>query len=171
MLSCLQGPDAGGNTVFASTDVAYRRLSPIMQELVDKLRAVHSSSKIIGYTRLAGDLVRKDPVDTVHPIVRVHPVTGEKCLFVNAEFITKIVGLKESEQKVILEFLMQHMIMGHDKPGASQLDSESIVMFDNHCTLHTAVVDYVNDGGTVELRHLFRLAAMAEKPIPVTQGK
>ncbi|KAI1098420.1 alpha-ketoglutarate-dependent taurine dioxygenase [Jackrogersella minutella] len=169
MLGFLQGPDNGGDTVFASTDTAYKLLSPIMQELVDNLQAVHTSSKMINHTRLAGGLVRKDSVDTVHPIVRVHPVTGEKCLFVNAEFISKIIGLKETEQKMLLEFLMQHIIMGHDFQARISWAPRSIVIFDNRSTCHTAVVDYVDDGENSTVRHLFRLAAMAEKPIPVSR--
>ncbi|KAI0116247.1 alpha-ketoglutarate-dependent taurine dioxygenase [Hypoxylon sp. NC0597] len=169
MLGFLQGPDNGGDTVFASTDTAYKRLSPIMQDLVDNLQAVHTSSKMINHTRLAGGLVRKDPVDTVHPVVRVHPVTGEKCLFVNAEFISKIIGLKETEQKMLLEFLMQHIITGHDFQARVSWAPRSIVIFDNRSTCHTAVVDYVDDGESSKVRHLFRLAAMAEKPIPVSK--
>ncbi|KAI1413396.1 hypothetical protein F5Y13DRAFT_161213 [Hypoxylon sp. FL1857] len=169
MLGFLQGPDNGGDTVFASTDTAYKRLSPTIQKLVDSLQAVHTSSNMINHTRLAGGLVRKDPVDTVHPLVRLHPVTGEKCLFVNAEFISKIVGLKETEQKMLLEFLMQHIITGHDFQARVSWAPRSIVIFDNRSTCHTAVVDYVDDGENSTVRHLFRLAAMAEKPIPVSQ--
>ncbi|RYP61291.1 hypothetical protein DL769_007772 [Monosporascus sp. CRB-8-3] len=107
MLGCLQGPDVGGNTVFASTDVAYSR---------------------------------------------------------------RPLGLKESEQGVLLEFLMQYMVMGHDFQAQVSWAPRSIVMFDNCCTLHTAVVEYINDDDTVKLRRLVRLAVIAEKLIPVTQG-
>ncbi|RYP34231.1 hypothetical protein DL767_004354 [Monosporascus sp. MG133] len=89
--------------------------------------------------------------------------------FREAWALMTVVGLKESEQKVLLEFLMQHMIMGHDFQARVSWTPRSILIFDNRCTLHTAVVDYVNDDDTVKLRHLFRLAAMAEKPIPVAQ--
>ncbi|KAI1504036.1 alpha-ketoglutarate-dependent taurine dioxygenase [Biscogniauxia marginata] len=170
MLGYLQGPDVGGDTVFASTDVAYRRLSPTIQALVDKLDAVHTSAKMIDHTRLAGGLVRKDAIDTIHPIVRIHLVTGEKCLFLNAEFVTRIVGLKEAETEMLLEFLMQHLVNGHDFQARISWAPRSVVMFDNRSTIHTAVVDYVNDDESVKLRHLFRLAAMAEKPIPVPRN-
>ena len=90
---------------------------------------------MINHARLTGGLVRKDPVDTIHPLVRVHPVTGEKCLFLNGEFLTKIPGLKESEQKWLLEFLIQHIVSGHDFQARVRWQPRTIVIFDNRCTL------------------------------------
>jgi len=89
---------------------------------------------MIAHVRLVGGLVRKDPVDTVHPLVRVHPVTGEKCLFINGEFTTKIQGLKEAETKVLLDFLLQHIIMGHDFQARVRWQPKTIVIFDNRST-------------------------------------
>lgn len=99
----------------------------------------HSSSKMIQHTRMTGGLVRKDPVDTTHPLVRVHPVTGEKCLFVNAEFVTKIQGLKEPEQRWLIDFLMQHIITGHDFQARVRWQPKSIVIFDNRATTRMLV--------------------------------
>ena len=92
---------------------------------------------MINHARLTGSLVRKEAVDTVHPLVRVHPVTGEKCLFVNGEFITKIPGLKEPEQRWLLDFLMQHIITGHDFQARVRWQPRTIVIFDNRCTTRT----------------------------------
>lgn len=166
MLGLLQGPEVGGDTVFAATDAAYKRLSPTLRSFLDNLSAVHSSSKMIAHVRLVGGLVRKDPVDTVHPLVRVHPVTGEKCLFINGEFTTKIQGLKEAETKVLLDFLLQHIIMGHDFQARVRWQPKTIVIFDNRSTLHSAIVDYIDEEHGAKPRHIFRLCAMAEKPIP-----
>ncbi|RJE26859.1 Alpha-ketoglutarate-dependent taurine dioxygenase [Aspergillus sclerotialis] len=167
MLGLLEGPEVGGDTVFASTEMAYKRLSPTFQAFLDGLTAVHSSQKMINHARLTGSLVRKDPVDTVHPLVRVHPVTGEKCLFLNGEFLTRIQGLKDSEQKWLLDFLMQHIVSGHDFQARVRWQPKTIVIFDNRCTLHSAIVDYLDDDYGAKLRHIFRLVALAEKPIPV----
>ena len=134
MLGLLQGPEVGGDTVFAATDMAYKRLSPTLRSFLDTLKVRHSSAKMINHTRLVGGLVRKDPVDTIHPLVRVHPVTGEKCLFLNAEFVTKIEGMKEVEQKWLIDFLMNHVITGHDFQARVRWQPRSIVMFDNRCT-------------------------------------
>ncbi|KAE9965847.1 hypothetical protein BLS_007359 [Venturia inaequalis] len=167
MLGLLQGPDVGGDTVFAATDAAYKRLSPTFCSLLDRLQARHSSSKMIAHARALGGLVRKDPVDTIHPLVRIHPVTGEKCIFVNGEFITGIPGLKEAEAKLILDFVLQHMMTGHDFQARVRWSPRTIVMFDNRSTIHSAVVDYIDNVHGAKPRHIFRLCAMAEKPIAV----
>jgi sulfonate dioxygenase len=142
---------------------------------------------MINHARLTGGLVRKDPVETVHPLVRVHPVTGEKCLFINGEFITKIQGLKEPEFRVLQDFLMQHMITGHDFQARVRWQPRTIVMFDNRSTMRksiigtntgfsdrrliirsdSAVVDYLDNENGAKPRHIFRLCALGEKPVPV----
>ncbi|KAK3311930.1 alpha-ketoglutarate-dependent taurine dioxygenase [Apodospora peruviana] len=167
MLGLLQGPEVGGDTVFTATDAAYKRLSPAIQSLLDKLEAVHTSSKMINHVKAVGGLVRKDPVDNVHPLVRVHPVTGEKCIFVNGEFISRIVGLKESEEKMLMDFLLNHLMTGHDFQARVKWQPKSIVLFDNRSLIHSAIVDYIDEDRGARPRHIFRLCAMAEKPIPV----
>ncbi|KAF9895070.1 hypothetical protein FE257_004699 [Aspergillus nanangensis] len=167
MLGLLEGPEVGGDTVFAATDMAYKRLSPTLRSWLDTLRVTHSSAKMINHARSTASPVRKDAVDTVHPLVRVHPVTGEKCLFINGEFITKINGLKEPEQKWLMDFLMQHIVSGHDFQARVRWQPKTIVIFDNRCTLHSAIVDYLDDDYGAKLRHIFRLIALGEKPIPV----
>ncbi|KAJ5864187.1 Taurine catabolism dioxygenase TauD/TfdA [Penicillium soppii] len=171
MLGLLQGPEVGGDTVFAATDMAYKRLSPAVTSFLDGLKVTHTSRKMINHSRLTGGLVRKDPVDTVHPLIRVHPVTGQKCIFLNGEFITKINGLKDSETKWVLEFLMNHLVTGHDFQARVRWQPRTIVMFDNRSTMHSAIVDYLNDDGSAKPRHIFRLIALAEKPIPVYEDE
>jgi hypothetical protein len=90
---------------------------------------------MINHALLSGGLVRKGPVETVHPLVRVHPVTGEKCLFINGEFITNIQGLKEPEFRLMTDFLMQHMVAGHDFQARIKWQPRTIVMFDNRSTM------------------------------------
>ncbi|KAJ7162832.1 TauD-domain-containing protein [Mycena filopes] len=167
MLGLLDGPKVGGDTVFASTEAGYQRLSPAVQKFLDGIKVQHSSANMINHTRLVGGLVRKDPVTTIHPLVRVHPITGNRSLFINGEFITGAVGLKDIEWKAISDFLLQHLIGSHDIQARVHWSPRTIVMFDNRSTIHTAVVDYVDDEYGAQPRHIFRLAAMAEKPIPV----
>ncbi|KAJ7908080.1 hypothetical protein B0H13DRAFT_2331746 [Mycena leptocephala] len=104
---------------------------------------------------------------TVHPLVRIHPITGARCIFINGEFVTGAVGLKDAEWKPISEFLLQHLIGSHDIQARVHWSPRTIVMFDNRSTIHTPVIDYVEDSEVPQPRHIFRLAAMAEKPIPV----
>lgn len=139
---------------------------------------------MINHTRLTGGLVRKDPVDTVHPLVRLHPVTGEKCLFFNGEFITRIEGMKVPEQKWLLDFLMNHVATGHDFQARVRWQPKTIVIFDNRSTIRmfpslisfqiaqannvkdSAIVDYLDDDNSAQLRHIFRLCALGERPMP-----
>ncbi|KAJ6555029.1 TauD-domain-containing protein [Mycena vulgaris] len=170
MLGLLDGPKVGGDTVFAATDEAYQRLSPAMQTFLNGIKVKHSSANMINHTRLAGGLVRKDPVTSIHPLVRVHPITGARCIFINGEFITGAVGLKDVEWQAISNFLLQHLIGSHDIQARVHWSPRTIVMFDNRSTIHTAVVDYVDDVHGAQPRHIFRLASMAEKPIPVSEA-
>ena len=163
-----------------------RRLSPNFQKMIDGLKAVHTSKKMIDHVRSVGGFVRRDPVTSIHPVVRVHPVTGRKSLWINSEFVTGIQGLKEAESDLMLKFLIDHIVMGHDFQARVQWKRHSVVMFDGRNTLRklslhcrclkevvflisgadTATVDY--DSGK-QARHIFRLASMTEKPIPAQE--
>lgn len=87
-LYILDGPVAGGDTLFCNMAVAYRRLSPEFQKRLHGLQAVHSGHEQAEAALARGSIVRRDPVSNVHPIVRTHPVTGEKALFVNPQFVS-----------------------------------------------------------------------------------
>jgi sulfonate dioxygenase len=78
-------PSVGGDTLFASTVEAYNRLSPLFKERLHGLKAVHSAFEQANGSRSRGGIVRREPITTEHPIVRTHPVTGEKALFVNPQ--------------------------------------------------------------------------------------
>ncbi|CAG8973900.1 hypothetical protein HYALB_00003678 [Hymenoscyphus albidus] len=168
MLGILACPDVGGDTVIADMSEAYRRLSPAFQGMVNQMTAVHTSEKLIAHARANKGLVRSNPVDTEHPVVRVHPVTGERALFTNAEWPKEYIGLKEEESEVVVKFLLDHIRMGHDFQARVHWEKHSVVMFDGRTTLHTATVDYDNAD---QARHLFRLAAMTEVPISVAEAE
>lgn len=168
MLGILACPDVGGDTVFADTVEAYKRLSPTFQHMVHDLKARHSSRKMISHVKAAKGVVRADPIDSVHPVVRVHPVTGERAIYVNGEFLTGIEGLKHQETELLLKFMVDHVCMGHDFQARVQWERHSVVMFDGRTTLHTATVDYDTSS---QARHIFRLAAMTEKPISVAESE
>ncbi|KAK4693624.1 sulfonate dioxygenase, partial [Lecanoromycetidae sp. Uapishka_2] len=146
MLGILACPDVGGDTVFADTTEAYRMM-------IEHVRSVEG-------------IVRRNPVESIHPIVRVHPVTGEKSIWVNAEFVTGIAGFKKTESDLLLKFLVEHVVMGHDFQARVMWEKDSVVLFDGRNTLHTATVDY---DSRIQARHIFRLASMTEKPIAVKQ--
>ncbi|EHK96045.1 putative Alpha-ketoglutarate-dependent sulfonate dioxygenase [Glarea lozoyensis 74030] len=99
----LDGPQVGGDTLFSDNAEAYRRLSYPMQKRLHGLTAMHSGVEQVESSRLMGGIVRREPVISEHPIVRTHPVTGEKALFVNPQYTRYIVGLKKEESDMLLK--------------------------------------------------------------------
>lgn len=150
MLGILACPEVGGDTVFANTAEAYKyvslhdgvaqanspsRLSQPFQSFVDGLKAVHSSKKLIEFARANGGLIRKNPVESIHPLIRVHPVTSERAIFLNSEFVTEIQGLKDQEATLVKDFLVNHIQTGHDFQARISWERYSVVMFDGRTTL------------------------------------
>ena len=81
----LDTPNTGGDTIFSDQVEAYKRLSPGFQERLHGLKAVHSAAEQVNSSRAMGGIVRREPIDSEHPIVRTHPLTREKALFVNPQ--------------------------------------------------------------------------------------
>ncbi len=133
-------PDGGGDTMFANMYLAYEALSERVRQLVDGLTAIHDGERVYR-ERYAADNVGKTFPRAEHPVVRTHPVTGRKCLFVNRYFTTRIVGLRKNESDAILEMLYRHV----EAPELSvrfKWQPNSIAFWDNRCTQHQALWDY-----------------------------
>ena len=125
----LDQPPVGGDTLFGSQVEAYNRLSPEFQKRLEGLRAVHSGVHQAEYSRKKGGIVRREPVETEHPIVRVHPVTGEKALFVNEGFTTHVVGFKKEESDFLLKFLFDHIAKGADFQIRARYEPGTVVVW------------------------------------------
>jgi taurine dioxygenase len=133
-------PDGGGDTLFANMYLAYETLSEPIRKLIDGLTAVHDGEKHYR-GRYGNDDRGKTYPRAEHPIVRTHPETGRKCLFVNRFFTTHIVGLRTSESDAILEMLYRQV----ETPELSvrfKWQPNSIAFWDNRCTQHHALWDY-----------------------------
>ena len=147
ILRAVQIPEVGGDTCFASAVAAYEALSPAIQRLVDGLTAVHDITKPLLKGIAAGhadvDLAeiqaKWPPVE--HPVVRTHPVTGAKALFVNRNSTTHIVGLSERENDALLPMLMDH-IRSPEFQCRFTWDTNSVAFWDNRTAQHFAVPDY-----------------------------
>lgn len=105
LLTLLEVPETGGDTGWTSQAAAYDRLSEPLKAFLEGLRAEHSGFQQAENARRDGHFVRREPVKSYHPIVRVHPVTKQKVLFVNPGFTRRIVGLKDEESDAILQLL------------------------------------------------------------------
>ncbi|KAJ7147577.1 hypothetical protein C8R43DRAFT_536895 [Mycena crocata] len=151
----------GGDTLFLSQVEAYNRLSPEFKKRLEGLRALHSAVAQADMSRKRGGPVRREPVETEHPVVRVHPVTGEKALYVNQGFTRRIVGYKAEESEYLLKFLFDHISKGADFQIRATYRPGTVAVWDNRLTAHSAIVDF----DKVVRRHAVRLTPQAEVPI------
>ena len=84
-LYILDKPGSGGDTLFVNTTEAYNRLSPAFRQRLHGLRAVHSGVEQVESARAKDSVVRREPVSNEHPVIRTHPITGEKAIYVNPQ--------------------------------------------------------------------------------------
>lgn len=157
-----QPPVVGGDTLFTSQVEAYNRLSPEFQKRLEGLKAVHSAVYQANFSKERNGVVRREPVETEHPVVRVHPVTGEKALFVNEGFTRSIVGFKQEESDFLLKFLFDHIAKGADFQIRARYEPGTVAVWDNRLVVHSANTDFGSDFR----RHAVRLTPQAEVPIP-----
>ena len=156
----LDGPAAGGATLFCNQAVTYKRLSPEFRKRLHGLKVVHSAVEQADNRKNRGGIVRRDAVTSYHPLVRTHPATGEKALFVNPQFSRRIVGSKKEESEFLLNFLQDHIAKGQDFRARVKWAPGTVVVWDNRVTAHSALLDW--DGGA--RMHLARITPQAEAP-------
>ncbi|HZO03736.1 MAG TPA: TauD/TfdA family dioxygenase [Burkholderiales bacterium] len=142
MLLAREIPPYGGDTLFASQYLAYDELSAGMKRVLDGLVAVNSSAKA-DVTRTREDMVKEysKHYEAEHPVVRTHPETGRKALYVNVGHTLRFRGMTEQESAPLLEFLFRHQV----KPEFTcrfQWQVGSLAFWDNRCTQHNPVNDY-----------------------------
>ena len=164
MLIAREVPPAGGDTLFASMYLAYETLSEGMKRLLEPLRGINSSASAdVSKTRedRMKDSARADAKQeyvATHPIVRTHPETGRKALYVNVAHTVGIEGLTREESAPLLDFLFRHQI----RPELTcrfRWRPRSLAFWDNRCVQHNAVNDYQ---GHRRLMHRITLAG--DKP-------
>lgn len=159
-LYALDVPEAGGDTLFLNQAKAYQRLSPAFRERLHGLKAVHSGYEQAESAIARGGVVRRDPVSSIHPLIRTHPATGEKALYVNPQFTRYIIGFKKEESDYLLKFLYDHMAFSQDLQCRVKWAPGTVVVWDNRVTAHSAQIDWDNG----ERRHIARITPQAEQP-------
>src|SRR5499427_4338209 len=133
-------PDGGGDTMFANMYLAYEMLSAPIRKLIDGLTAVHDGEHVFRGRYGIKDAGKAFP-RAEHPVIRTHPVTGRKLLFVNRGFTTRIVQLKRHESAALLEMLYRH-IETPELQCRFKWEKDSIAFWDNRCVQHHALWDY-----------------------------
>lgn len=162
-LHSVEVPPFGGDTFFANAVLAYRMLSPTMQRLLAPLRVHMSLARSVANAAASGRKIKFTENDQavigwMHPLVRTHPVSGEKSLFVCQSRSMGIEGMTQAESTALLEFLVEHMT----QPAFTcrlRWDDDMFVLWDNRICIHHACNDY--DGYR---REMYRTTVMGEVP-------
>src|SRR3954452_5786932 len=168
ILRAVELPPYGGDTNWADLELAYASLSKPVQQLADQLTAVHDGSKEWGYylaqrrqgsgSEWDGETFRKlEPVE--HPVVRVHPETGRKSLFVNPGFTTHIKDVSDAESRGLLDLFFAH-ITKPEHIVRHRWSVGDVAMWDNRATAHYANRDY----GDVR-RVMHRITLRGDAPV------
>jgi taurine dioxygenase len=153
-------PPCGGDTLWANTYAAYEALSGEMQRFLSGLVTVNQSN-YAAYRKALGDEVDVDEGEVrsaEHPLVRTHPVTGRKCLFMSSGATKYVKGLMARESDALLEMLFRH-IQTPEFQVRFRWQRHSVAIWDNRCTQHYAVADY-----WPERRVMFRAAIEGDRP-------
>ncbi len=147
MLLSREVPPYGGDTLFASQTLAYESLSGTMQRLLDGLIGISSSAKA-DVSKTREDRIKSDGKENApqeyraeHPVVRTHPETGRKALYVNVAHTAGIKGMADDESEPLLNFLFAHQV----KPEFTcrfAWEPNAIAFWDNRCAQHNPVNDY-----------------------------
>ena len=161
-------PRTGGDTIFCNMEAAYEGLSAGMRRLLDGMTAMHSAKRSYGSQGRFATLDVKSmrieaneegDAETAHPVVRTHPETGRKGLFVNPVYTIRFADMTEEESQPLLDFLNDHCHRPEYtcrfrwRPG-------SVAFWDNRCTQHLALNDY--DGARRQMR---RVTLKGERPV------
>jgi taurine dioxygenase len=150
ILAARQLPPTGGDTMWASMTAAFDALSTPMQRFLEGLEAVHDFSYAFTAQGLAGSQAGRERYEkavaenppVTHPVVRTHPETGERGLFVNSVFTRRIKGLRREESQALMAFLNAHVqkpefvVRWRWRPG-------DVAFWDNRNTQHRAVDDFL----------------------------
>ena len=152
-------PPEGGDTLFASMYAAYEALSDRMKRYLEGLTAIHDGEGYRGQYANYGVKDKPSYPRAEHPIIRTHPVTGKKALYVNRGFTRRIVGIAADESDGILRYLCDHA----ENPLFQcrfRWRSNSIAFWDNRCVQHRAMWDY-----WPETRSGYRVTIKGDRPV------
>jgi len=163
-LKVITAPSAGGDTVWANAQALLSSFSPNFVQYLEGLTALHSSDHQKQRALNAGTYIRRPQTDEIHPVVRVHPVTGVKGLYVNASYTRKIMGVPQHESDAILGMIFRQIHAAEDMKVRVHWDKDTVVFWDNRICWHTATGDYFP-----ERRHGLRATPMAERPMSVAE--
>ena len=163
VLHAVQLPDRGGDTQFVNMHAAYQALPEAMRARIATLRGIHvyqsrhSERKLMA---LSEANQRRVPDAVLHPLVRTHPESGRKSIYLNPIRIEGIAGMDEAEELSLLDELLTHATQPQFE-YRHQWRTGDMVMWDNRCLLHKANGDY----DMTQVRYLYRIMLKGDVPV------
>ena len=143
ILHALEVPELGGDTLFADMHAAYEGLDPEVRERIDTLSAVHDYMRAFGHTVAPAEeeKMRAQFPEVIHPVVRTHPETAQRCLFVNKVFTREILGVSPEESDELVQYLGSEASCPEYQIRV-RWEPDTLVFWDNRAVMHYASSDY-----------------------------
>jgi taurine dioxygenase len=168
ILKSIKIPPVGGDTCFSNMELAWETLDESIKEKIKDKKAIHSSLGaeffIDNYKGMTGHEKRNyDEYSNEHPIVRTHPETGKKILYVNWTYTKQIIGLKKKESDEILKKIFEHQAR-LDLTCRFNWTENAIAIWDNRSVLHYAIADFYPGRGLGHERIMDRIAIEGDRP-------
>ena len=167
ILKSIKIPPVGGDTVFANMELAWDTLDNNIKKIVINKKAEHFSLGagffIDNYKHFESNGNNSVEYSNSHPIVRTHPETGKKILFVNWTYTKKIVGLEENESNEILNKIFEHQSR-LDLTCRFSWTENAVAIWDNRSVIHYAIADFYPERGMGYERVMDRIAVMGDRP-------
>ena len=167
ILKSVKIPPVGGDTVFSNMELAWETLDKELKKIVENRRAEHFSLGagffIDSYKHFESNGNDVKEYSNHHPIVRTHPETGKKILFVNWTYTKKIEGLEENESNEVLSKIFEHQSR-LDLTCRYSWTEDNIAIWDNRCVIHYAIADFFPGRGLGYERVMDRIAVLGDRP-------
>jgi len=166
ILKSIKIPPVGGDTMFSNMELAWETLNKSIKDKIKGKKAIHSSLGaaffINDYKSMEGN-GNIDEYSSTHPIVRTHPETGKKILFVNWTYTKKIVGMDKKESDKTLKKIFEHQAR-LDLTCRFQWTENAVAIWDNRSVLHYAIADFFPGRGLGHERIMDRIAIEGDRP-------
>jgi len=167
MLKSLKIPPIGGDTVFSNMELALETLGEDIKKIIQNKKAIHTSNGskffVENYSKMESNGKIGEQYSNEHPIIRTHPETGKKILYVNPTYTKKIVGLPDDESSDLLNYIFKHQER-LDLSCRFKWTENAIAILDNRSTQHYAIADFYSGRGLGHERVMDRISIVGDKP-------